>query len=137
MVAESAGTIARAGMVWCIADDQAYGYRYGACQEVLIAILAAARPIEFAAIQLIRARYSKVTPGSAHCAGNQLPICNESHGAKNGDKKTRDSQQHSDNRSGIYYGVTGRSGTTVLGKFVNQPILRATRYYIVAGEVAR
>ena len=107
------------GLVHRAADDQACGYRQGSRQEVSIAVLTATRPIEFAAIQLVRASYSKVTPGSAQYASNQFSTRKDAHGAKKGDKKTRDSEQHGDDRTGIYNRVTGRSGATVLGKFVD------------------
>ena len=107
------------GLVHRAADDQACGYRHGSRQEVSIAVLATTRPTEFAAIQLVRACYSKVTPAGAQYASNQFSTGKDADGAKEGNKKTRDSQQHGDNRSGIHNRVTGRSGTTVLGKFVD------------------
>ena len=110
------------------ADHESDRYCEGPRKQVLIAVTATARPIEFSANQLIRSNHSQVAPQGAQQAGNQLAAGNDAGNAINTNEKTGYTQEHSDNCAGIDETTTGRYGFAGLEKFVD---LRALRTALV------
>ena len=103
---------------------------------MLIAVFAAARPVEFASIQLVRADDDQVAPHHAQETSNQFPAGNDANDTIYSDKETRHTQEHGDNRAGIDQSISGSYGFFGLGKFVDTRLtirdsfIRSSRFAI-------
>jgi hypothetical protein len=117
-------------------DDEAERYRERSRKEMLITVFAAARPVEFAAIQLVRADDDQVAPHYAQKSSNQFPAGDDANNTIYSDKETRHTQEHGDNRAGIDQSIAGSYGFFGLGKFVDTRLtirdsfIRALRFAI-------
>ena len=101
------------------ANDKAKRYRESARKKVLVTVFAAAGPVEFASIELVRADDDQVAPHHTQETSNQFPAGNDANNTIYSDKETRYTQEHSDNRAGIGQSITGSYGLFGLGKFVD------------------
>jgi hypothetical protein len=118
------------------ANDKAERYGESPRKEMLIAVFAAARPVEFASIQLIRSDDDQVAPQHAQKTRNQFPAGDNTNNTVYSDEKTRHTQEHGDNGAGINEGITGCYGFVELGKFVDtcltirDSFIRSSRFAI-------
>ena len=105
-------------------NDKAKRYRESARKKVLVTVFAAARPVEFASIKLVRADDDQVAPHHAQETSNQFPAGDYANNAIKSDKETRYTQEHGDNRAGIDQSATGSYGLVRLRKIVDLRALR-------------
>ena len=108
------------------ANDKAERYRERSRKKMLIAVFAAARPVELSSIQFVRADDDQVAPHHAQETSNQFPASDNTNNAIYSDEKTRHTQEHGDNGAGIDQSITGSYGLVRRGKFVDLRALLAT-----------
>ena len=108
------------------ANDKAERDRESPRKEMLIAVFAAARPVEFASIQLVRADDDQVAPHNTQETSNQFPAGDNTNNSIYSDEKTRYTQEHGDNGAGIDERITLPNGVVRRGKFVDLRALLAT-----------